>query len=99
MDSIDDYPDLDFSSNIDEDYDTAMNTKKFYIPDGNDEVGIGRSRHFVSHPTVVHFGGFTVNEYHEQTISVVNCSSHSQRLSILPPTTDYYKVYYIYVII
>jgi hypothetical protein len=95
-DSIDDYPDLNFGQSdtkYNDDYQTAMAKKKFFVPEGNDEVGVGRSLNFLCSPTVVHFGGFTIFQDHEQTVSVINSSSHSQRLSILPPPTDEFKVY------
>lgn len=92
---VEEYPDLDFGvDDIQEDYDTAMTKKRFVMPIGSDEIGVGRSQNFVSSPTVVHFGGFTTHEEVSQEISVVNISSHSQRISILPPTTEAYTVSY-----
>ena len=89
MTSVDDYPDLDFGI---DDYDVSMSKKKFVVPVASAEVGVGRSKNFVSDPTVVHFGGFTVYEEYTHEISVINVASHSQRISILPPTTDVYSI-------
>jgi hypothetical protein len=87
------FPDLGFDEKPSpEGYDKAMEKKKFFVPHGDKTVGIGRSMFFVAQPTVIHFGGFTTHQTHTQTVSVINCSSHSQRLSILPPTTNEFKV-------
>jgi hypothetical protein len=87
------FPDLGFGERpLAEDYDRAMAKKKFFVPHGDESVGIGRSLFFVAQPTVVHFGGFTAHQTETQTVSVINSSSHSQRLSILPPTTNEFKV-------
>lgn len=87
------FPDLGFAEKpAPEGYDKAMEKKKFFVPHGDQTVGIGRSKCFVAHPTVIHFGGFRTQQTHTQTVSVINSSSHSQRLSILPPATDEFKV-------
>jgi hypothetical protein len=93
MDDEGQFPDLGFGeTTFHEDYDRAMERKKFFVPHGDESVGIGRSLFFVAQPTVVHFGGFTAHQTQAQTVSVINSSSHSQRLSILPPTTNEFKV-------
>lgn len=41
---------------------------------------------------VVHFGGYTIGRVHSQRINVLNISRTSQRLHILAPTSDTFKV-------
>lgn len=41
---------------------------------------------------IVHFGGYSLGKAHSHTVRVVNISRTSQRLHILGPSTDYFKV-------
>lgn len=41
---------------------------------------------------VVHFGGYLLGKAHSQRVRVVNVSRTSQRLHILGPSTDCFKV-------
>ena len=90
-DNIDEFPDLDYG-NVDEDYDTAMRKKVFFQPINTETTKVSRTVNFTCSPAIVHFSGFQVDEWCEQEIKVVNISRHSQRLSILLPTTDFFKV-------
>ena len=89
---IDEYPDLDFASNEEEDYDTAMRKKVFFEPINTDTTKVSRSVNFTCSPPVVHFSGFQTNEWMEQDIKVINISKHSQRLCVLLPETDFFTV-------
>jgi hypothetical protein len=89
-DDEDDFPDLEFGG--DDVYTSGNSSKKLYLPATTSDTGIGRSVNLSSNPTIVHFGGFTVGKVHEQDISIVNCSPKGQRISILPMTTDFFKV-------
>jgi len=91
-DGIDEYPDLDYGNTDDEDYDTAMRKKVFFQPINTETTKVSRSVNFTCSPAIVHFSGFQTNEWCEQEIKVVNISRHSQRLSILLPTTDFFEV-------
>lgn len=85
-----DYPDLGFGKPEDDEVDVHA-PKVFFQPVDSVEMKVGRSTNLVSDPTVVHFGGFVVNEEVTQVISVINISRDSQRISILPPATPFYK--------
>jgi hypothetical protein len=89
---IDEYPDLDFASNEEDDYDTAMRKKVFFEPINTDTTKVSRSVNFTCSPPVVHFSGFQTNEWMEQDIKVINISKHSQRLCVLLPETDFFTV-------
>lgn len=41
---------------------------------------------------VVHFGGYVLGKPHSQRVRIVNISRTSQRLHILGPATDCFKV-------
>lgn len=90
-DEVDDYPDLDYGD-VDEDYDTAMRKKVLFQPINTETTKVSRSVNFTCSPAVVNFSGFQVDEWHEEEVKVVNISKHSQRLSILLPTTDFFTV-------
>eukprot|EP00903_Cladosiphon_okamuranus_P011978 g11249.t1 len=53
---------------------------------------LGRNLLFEARPAVVHFGGYELGKPHSQRVRVVNISRTSQRLHILGPTTDCFKV-------
>ena len=102
-DNVDDYPDLgyDREDNGNDDYgvderDTLASSvfvKKMNASSNivqNSQVTI-----FESSPSVVHFGGFIADKDHVQTISLINCSTNSQRFQVLIPTTEFFKVCYI----
>ena len=41
---------------------------------------------------MVHFGGFSLNRTHTQTLRIKNTSSKSRRIRILEPTTSFFTV-------
>ena len=86
------YPDLDFGKKSEEDYETAMRKKVLFQPINTETTKVSHSLNFTCSPPVVNFSGFQVNEWHEQIVSVVNISKHSQRLSVLLPTTEFFHV-------
>ncbi|CAM9207897.1 unnamed protein product [Choristocarpus tenellus] len=53
---------------------------------------LGRNLLFEARPAVVHFGGYTVHQPHSQMVQVINISRSSQRLHILGPTSEQFKV-------
>ena len=62
------------------------------VPGPNSSIGY--SNIFSVTPSIVHFGGLKVGELHEHTVSIVNISKESQRLSIYPASSgDFHAVY------
>ena len=53
---------------------------------------IGHNACLEARPAVVHFGGFTLGNVHEQRIRLCNTSPSSTRMHIVLPTTTYFKV-------
>ncbi|CAM9375864.1 unnamed protein product [Ectocarpus sp. 12 AP-2014] len=53
---------------------------------------LGRNLLFEARPAVAHFGGYVVGRAHSQCVRVVNISRTSQRLHILGPATDNFKM-------
>ncbi|CAN0008939.1 unnamed protein product [Ectocarpus sp. 6 AP-2014] len=53
---------------------------------------LGRNLLFEARPAVVHFGGYVLGRAHSQCVRVVNISRTSQRLHILGPATDNFKM-------
>ncbi|CAM9360174.1 unnamed protein product, partial [Ectocarpus sp. 8 AP-2014] len=53
---------------------------------------LGRNLLFEARPAVVHFGGYVLGRAHSQCVRVVNISRTSQRLHILGPATDSFKM-------
>ncbi|CAM9368319.1 unnamed protein product [Ectocarpus fasciculatus] len=53
---------------------------------------LGRNLLFEARPAVVHFGGYVLGKAHSQCVRVVNISRTSQRLHILGPATDNFKM-------
>ena len=53
---------------------------------------IGHNAYLEARPAVVHFGGFTLGNVHEQRIRLCNTSSRSTGMHIVLPTTTYFKV-------
>ena len=47
---------------------------------------------FAVTPHVLHFGGFTLGKRHTQTFKVTNTGSISNRLVVLPPATEFFKL-------
>ena len=45
-------------------------------------------------PSVIHFGGFHLKDVQRQVFHVVNISDKSQRMSIVAPTTAYFRIEY-----
>lgn len=96
------YPDLGFDDDDDEDYgigqekvnfQNPMSPKKFKKPE-YDILPDPNPCEFVSTPALVHYGGFKVQETHVQVVTIVNRAKASRRLQILPPTTEFFKISY-----
>ena len=53
---------------------------------------IGHNACLEARPAVVHFGGFTLGNVHEQRVRICNTSPRSTGMHIVMPTTTYFKV-------
>lgn len=62
------------------------------IVDGRTFVKQEANSFFAIEPAVVHFGGFSLNRTHTQTVRIKNTSSKSRRIRILEPTTSFFTV-------
>ena len=62
------------------------------IVDGRTYVKQEANSYFAIEPAVVHFGGFSLNRTHTQTLRIKNTSSKSRRIRILEPTTSFFTV-------
>ena len=62
------------------------------IVDGRTFVKQDSNGFFAIEPAVVHFGGFSLNRTHTQTVRIKNTSSRSRRIRILEPTTSFFTV-------
>jgi len=58
------------------------------------DVGYNQSKSWEIRPAILHFGGFKVGQVLKKTVHLMNASSVSQRLHILPPTTPNFKIFY-----
>jgi hypothetical protein len=52
-----------------------------------------RNKFFEVQPSVVYYGGFLVDHVHEQVVHVVNISSVTKRIHILPCDTPFFRVH------
>lgn len=52
---------------------------------------LGANESFTALPAVMHFGGYSLNVVHEQKLSIVNKSTSSKRMHVIPPTTPYFR--------
>lgn len=52
-----------------------------------------RNKFFEIQPSVVYYGGFLLDHVHEQVVHVVNISSVTKRLHVLPCDTPFFKVH------
>jgi hypothetical protein len=66
-----------------------------FKPIVDSDTSIGESQIIVSSPQIVHFGQIVADKEYVQTIHIINKSSKSQRFSIAPPSTKFYKFEYI----
>ena len=55
---------------------------------------LGRVSFFESRPSIVHFGGYTLNRVSTQVLNVTNVGPLPKRLLIVQPTTPYFKLRY-----
>jgi len=53
---------------------------------------IGRNVNLAAKPAIIHFGGYEPLVEHKQMVRVVNTSSKSTRLTILPPKTPFFRL-------
>lgn len=60
--------------------------------DKNVYAKIGQTTVFRASPAVLHFGGFRLREVQRQTLEIVNFSDRSQRLTVMPPTTRFFRI-------
>ena len=51
---------------------------------------LGRNTTLEVRPSVIHFGGYQVNQVHTQKVRIVNVSRESQRVHIINPTTPHF---------
>jgi hypothetical protein len=74
----------------------SIDTVKLYKPTViiGSGTAVGRSPSFEALPAVVHFSGFKTGGFFEEEVSILNVSSHSQRLQILPPGTQDFSISY-----
>eukprot|EP00397_Hematodinium_sp_SG-2012_P015020 GEMP01015290.1.p1 GENE.GEMP01015290.1~~GEMP01015290.1.p1 ORF type:complete len:857 (+),score=193.28 GEMP01015290.1:31-2601(+) len=45
-------------------------------------------------PSVIHFGGYQIHHEHSTQVRILNASAESLRLTILPPTTKFFRISY-----
>lgn len=55
---------------------------------------VGTNGIFFASPSVVKFAGFETNKTHTMKLRLINNSPQPQRLHILPPQTNYFKIRY-----
>jgi hypothetical protein len=59
-----------------------------------DNTRVMYSSIFSASPGIIHFSGLTAGTESTQVLSIINRSSSSQRLIILPPSTEYFSIDY-----
>ena len=61
-----------------------------FIPDSYDLIGT--NGYIEIDPAVVKFSGYEVGKVNITKVRIINCSSKSQRVHILPPSTPYFSI-------
>ena len=68
--------------------------KRLTVPVTDTHTVIGRGIEFEANPSICHFTGFVVGRQFVQEITIINISSSSKRLEILPLNSPAYKLEY-----
>uniref|UniRef100_H0ZMQ0 Cilia and flagella associated protein 221 n=1 Tax=Taeniopygia guttata TaxID=59729 RepID=H0ZMQ0_TAEGU len=53
-----------------------------------------RSRVVQAEPAVLHYGGYEVGKHHQQMLKLINISTNTVNLHIIPPQTIYFQIKY-----
>lgn len=59
-----------------------------------------RNDYFEIQPSEVHFSGFEIDtnegvKKYRQTVRIINISDQVQRMTVLPPSTKFFEIYYV----
>jgi hypothetical protein len=81
-----DYPELGFGAP------SPQKDTSFRLTDLTAVENIGKDPVFSMSPSIIHYGGFTLGNEQRQSLSIVNCSSKSARMLILPPESSFFRV-------
>lgn len=84
--------DAEFESDSSEEDDNTLPVKKLKKPVTTDSSLVKKTDVFEAVPPIVHFSGGKPGDTMTFTLSIVNISSSLQRMQIIPPSSDIFKI-------